>query len=351
MRSRLFIARHSNDGWRVDEVAGFDAMATLDIGPFDDLSCVGPIEGERPGDDYLVVSNDAVTPPTLWLLRAREAPQMLKQQPAGFDASGLTITQHEAISVDGVRIPYFQVARKDLPRDGSTPFLLTGYGGYQMCELPIYRISDGKLWLERGGAWVIANIRGGGEFGPAWHRAGQRAGKILTHDDFAAVANDLIARNVTRPARLACYGASNGGLLVGNMLTRYPELFGAIICDVPMIDMLRFTKLGMGHAWISEYGDPDKSEDRDYLRKMSPYHNVSPDKRYPPMFLMTSTRDDRVHPGHARKMAARLIEQGHTVYFDEAADGGHGTSVTTQQARKMALFYAFLRKTIAPELT
>jgi len=208
----------------------------------------------------------------------------------------------------------------------------------------------GKLWLERGGIHVIANIRGGGEFGPAWHQAGIRAGKKLAHDDFAAVASDLIARGVTRE-RLACAGGSNGGLLVGNMLTRYPDLFGAIECAVPLLDMRRYTRLLAGASWIGEYGDPDKPEDWAFLREISAYQNVERGRDYPPILITSSVRDDRVHPGHARKTAAKLGEFGYRVLFYEPAQGGHaGATDNAQLALLTALRFAFLRKTIAPEM-
>jgi prolyl oligopeptidase len=191
--------------------------------------------------------------------------------------------------------------------------------------LPDYSMTTGKLWLERGGTHVIANIRGGGEFGPGWHEAGRLAGKKLAHDDFAAVARDLAARDVTRPARLACRGGSNGGLLVGNMLARYPALFGAIICEVPLLDMRRYTQLTAGASWVAEYGDPDVAEDWAFLKQISAYQLVGPGKNYPPILLTTSARDDRVHPGHARKMAAKLQAMGYEdVWFYEPAAGGHG---------------------------
>jgi prolyl oligopeptidase len=234
--------------------------------------------------------------------------------------------------------------------DGSHACLLTGYGGFQASSLPYYRASVGKLWLERGGVYVIANIRGGGEFGPDWHKAGMREGKKVSHDDFAAVARDLIARGVTKPQRLACEGGSNGGLLVGNMLTRYPELFGAIACAVPLLDMKRYTKLTAGPSWIPEYGDPDKPEDWAFLQDISAYHHAEPQRPYPPILLTTSARDDRVHPGHARKMAAKLMAQGHPVYFHEPLEGGHsGGTDNAHIAFNLALSYSFLRKMIAAE--
>jgi prolyl oligopeptidase len=229
--------------------------------------------------------------------------------------------------------------------------LLTGYGGYQIASLPYYSAHVGKLWLERDGVFVIANIRGGGEFGPDWHKAGMRAGKKLAHDDFAAVAKDLIARGVTRAQRLACKGGSNGGLLVGNMLTRYPDLFGAIDCAVPLLDMKRYTRLTAGASWISEYGDPEKPEDWTFLQELSAYHHVEPSRPYPPILLTTSARDDRVHPGHARKMAAKLAVQGHSVHFYEPLEGGHaGATDNAHLAFNLALSFAFLRKTIASEV-
>jgi prolyl oligopeptidase len=261
------------------------------------------------------------------------------------------VTQHHAKAEDGTRIPYFQVGRADLPLDGDNPVLLTGYGGFEISSLPYYAQVAGKLWLERGGVFVIANIRGGGEFGPAWHEAGRREGKKTSHDDFAAVARDLIARRVTRAARLACEGGSNGGLLVGNMYARYPELFGAIICAVPLLDMQRYTKLTAGASWVAEYGDPDVAADWAFLKEISAYQLVGPGRTYPPILLTTSARDDRVHPGHARKMAAKLQALGAKVFFHEPAEGGHaGAADNAHVAYNEALAYAFLRKTIAPEM-
>jgi prolyl oligopeptidase len=217
--------------------------------------------------------------------------------------------------------------------------------------LPYYAGIAGKLWLERGGVYVIANIRGGGEFGPAWHQAGIRAGKKVAHDDFAAVARDLVRRGVTRRERLACSGGSNGGLLVGNMYARYPELFGAIICQVPLLDMWRYTKLSAGASWVAEYGDPDKPEDWAFLRLISAYQLVQAGRKYPPILLTTSARDDRVHPGHARKMAEKLRALGLPVLFHEPPEGGHaGAADNANLAYNEALSYAFLRKTIAPEM-
>jgi prolyl oligopeptidase len=351
VRSRILLACYQNGLWRIEPVHGLSNMETVDFYRLveDDIDWLGEEKSE--GETFVIASQSSIMPPALWFARPGQDAELVKQAPARFDAAGLAITQHRAVSVDGEQIPYFQIARAEMPLDGSNLCLLTGYGGYQIASLPYYAAHIGKLWLERGGVLVIANIRGGGEFGPDWHKAGMRAGKKLAHDDFAAVAKDLIARGVTRPQRLACKGGSNGGLLVGNMLTRYPELFGAIDCAVPLLDMKRYTKLTAGASWISEYGDPEKPEDWAFLQELSAYHHVEPSRRYPPILLTTSARDDRVHPGHARKMAAKLAAQGHSVYFHEPFEGGHaGATDNAHLAFNLALSFAFLRKTIALEM-
>jgi prolyl oligopeptidase len=352
VRSRILFARFAENRWSIESVAGFPELSVLSIFPLalDDDDWFA--ESERERGVFVVASQDSVTPPAQSLVRYGQAPEMLKQSPARFDAAGLDIVQLEAVSDDGTGVPYFQIGPANLSYDGSQPTLLTGYGGFQISSLPYYSATVGKLWLERGGVYVVANIRGGGEFGPDWHKAGMRAGKKLAHDDFAAVARDLIARRVTRPERLACIGGSNGGLLVGNMLTRYPDLFGAIKCAVPLLDMKRYSKLTAGSSWISEYGDPDVPADWAFLREISAYQAVEGGRHYPPILLTTSARDDRVHPGHARKMAARLLALGYRVYFYEPPEGGHaGATDNTRLAFNTALDFAFLRKTIAPEMT
>lgn len=351
VRSHLFLARHTEGRWSVEPVSDFPDLSTLDISSFalDDDEWFA--EGERQRGVFVVSSQSSLMPPTQSLVQFGQTPEPLKQSPARFDADGLVMAQHEAMSADGTRIPYFMVGPANPRDDGSNAVLLTGYGGFQISSLPYYAATTGKLWLERGGVLVIANIRGGGEFGPAWHKAGMREGKKLAHDDFAAVAGDLIARGITRPQRLACMGGSNGGLLVGNMLTRYPELFGAIECAVPLLDMKRYTKLSAGPSWISEYGDPDSPGDWAFLRAISAYQAVAPGKDYPPILLTTSARDDRVHPGHARKMAAKLMALGYRVYFYEPQEGGHaGATDNAQRAFNIALGFAFLRKTIAADI-
>jgi prolyl oligopeptidase len=350
VRSRIMFARFEDRTWRTEPLAGFPDMATVDVYRLceDDIEHPG---GAEEGETFVVSSQSSVVPPTLSLARFGASVEQVTQAPARFDATGLAITQHHATSADGTRIPYFQIARAGLPLDGTNPCLMTGYGGFQIALLPNYAPAVGKLWLERGGTFVIANIRGGGEFGPDWHKAGMRAGKKRSHDDFAAVAKDLTARRVTRRERLACVGGSNGGLLVGNMLTRYPDLFGAIVCAVPLLDMQRYTKLTAGPSWMAEYGDPDNPDDWAFLREISAYQAVAAGRDYPPILLTTSRRDDRVHPGHARKAAAKLQELGYRASFYEQPQGGHaGAADNAHIAFNQALVYAFLRKTIAPEM-
>ncbi|MBX9778581.1 MAG: prolyl oligopeptidase family serine peptidase [Xanthobacteraceae bacterium] len=349
VRSRVLFSRFANGIWHTEAVSGFSELATVDIYRLSEDEIDWASEEAR--EAFVISSENSVLPPSLSLARSGQATELLKTVPPRFNARELTITQHHAVSVDGTRIPYFQVAKSGLALDGSNACLLNGYGGFEISLLPHYSFSVGTQWLERGGVYVIANIRGGGEFGPAWHRAGIREGKKLAQDDFAAVAKDLIARGVTRRQRLACEGASNGGLLVGNMLTRYPHLFGAIYCGVPLLDMRRYTRLPPGASWIGEYGDPDKPEDWAFLKEVSAYQLVEPGRDYPPILITTSNRDDRVHPGHARKMAAKLKALGYPVYFHEPAEGGHGGAVDNRQmAVKLTLLYSFLRKTIAPEM-
>jgi prolyl oligopeptidase len=246
-------------------------------------------------------------------------------------------------------VPYFQIGPRDLPLDGSTPTLLNGYGGFEIARTPAYSGSVGRSWLERGGVYVVANIRGGGEYGPAWHHAALKANRHRAYEDFAAVAQDLIDRGVTSPAHLGCEGGSNGGLLVGNMLTHYPQLFGAIACEVPLLDMQRYTKLSAGASWIAEYGDPDKADEWIFIQTFSPYHNLKKDVRYPPILFYTATSDDRVGPVQARKMAARMQEMGiPDVWFYENREGGHGAAADNKQAAHLhAAAYEFLWSKLA----
>jgi prolyl oligopeptidase len=294
----------------------------------------------------LAMAQDPLTPPTLLLTYPDLAtPEILKRTPPAFDATGLTVTRHEAVSSDGERIPY--VVTGPPGATGEAPVHLSGYGGFAISRLPGYGITTGKLWLERGGTCVVANIRGGGEFGTRWHEAGRREGKKLSHDDFAAVAADLVRRGITRPGRIAAEGGSNGGLLIANMLTRYPERFGALFCTIPLIDMRRYSRLLAGASWIAEYGDPDVPADWAFLQHMSAYHVAEPGQPYPPILIATARRDDRVHPGHARKMAAKLQAMGYDAWLYEPAAGGHGYGKDNAEVAVFsALGMAFLRRAI-----
>ncbi|MFC0675238.1 prolyl oligopeptidase family serine peptidase [Brachybacterium hainanense] len=273
--------------------------------------------------------------------------ETIKATPARFDATGLQVTQHFATSVDGTRIPYFEIGpdAEHAPA-GPRPTLLYGYGGFEIPMTPAYLGAIGKAWCERGGTYVVANIRGGGEYGPAWHQAALRENRHRAYEDFSSVATDLVERGVTDRDHLGVRGGSNGGLLTGNMLAQYPELFGAVIIQVPLLDMKRFSHLLAGASWMAEYGDPD-TEDWEFIRTFSPYHLLREDVTYPPAFVLTSTRDDRVHPGHARKFAAALESMGADVRSFENIEGGHGGAATNEQAARMnALMYTFLWKSI-----
>lgn len=298
----------------------------------------------EPGsDDYFLTVTDFLTPTSLALGRLGQPQQeTLKQLPAFFDAAGLEISQHEAVSKDGTRVPYFQVARRGLVADGSHPTILNGYGGFEVSEVPFYSGGIGSAWLERGGIFVLANIRGGGEFGPNWHNSAIKENRQRCYDDFAAIAEDLIARKITSPKHLGIMGGSNGGLLMGVMLTQRPELFGAIVCQVPLLDMQRYSHLLAGASWMGEYGDPDKPEEWAYISRYSPYQNVKAGARYPRVLFTTSTRDDRVHPGHARKMVAKMEAQKHDILYYENTEGGHGGAANNkQQAYMSALAFTF----------
>ncbi|MFF4248571.1 prolyl oligopeptidase family protein [Streptomyces sp. NPDC001822] len=298
-------------------------------------------------DEFFLDVSGFLQPSTLYHGEAGRGMEILKQAPARFDATGLRVAQHFAVSEDGTRVPYFVIGPAGT---GPGPTLLYGYGGFEVSLTPYYGAVTGRGWLERGGTYVIANIRGGGEYGPTWHRAALGADRHRAFEDFAAVAADLVARGITTPAMLGAEGGSNGGLLMGAMITRCPELFGAVVADVPLLDMLRFHKLLAGASWIAEYGDPDDETDRVHLRELSPYHRLAAGLPCPPVLLMTSTRDDRVHPGHARKTAARMRELGLPVLFHENVGGGHaGASDNEQAAHNRALVHTFLWQHLAPQ--
>ncbi len=287
-----------------------------------------------------------LTPSTLSLVDAATgAMAEVKSIPAKFDASGMTVEQFQARSADGTMIPYFVVHQSDMTLDGSNPTLLYGYGGFQISMLPSYSSTVGKLWLERGGVYVVANVRGGGEFGPNWHDAALQQNRQRAHEDFQAVALDLIERDITSQPHLGVMGGSQGGLFMGAMLTQRPDLINAAIIQVPLFDMFRFHKLLAGASWRAEYGDPDIPEQRAWIGEYSPYQNLRAGQPYPEVFIHTSTKDDRVHPGHARKAAARLEELGYPVLFYENTDGGHAAGANLREtARRIALEYTYLTR-------
>lgn len=299
-------------------------------------------------DDYFLTVTDFLHPTTLYLMRAgSDAREPLKAMPAFFEAAPYDVAQHTATSGDGTSVPYFVVRRRGDADSAPAPTLLYGYGGFEASLKPFYSGMTGAAWLEAGGAYVLANIRGGGEFGPRWHQAALRQHRQRAFDDFYAVAQDLVGRGIATPQQLGIMGGSNGGLLVGAALTQRPELFGAVVCQVPLLDMRRYHLLLAGASWMGEYGDPDQPEEWAWLARYSPYHNLRPGQRYPRVLLTTSTRDDRVHPAHARKMAARMLEQGHDVLYWENTEGGHaGAADNVQTARMMALTYTFLLQTL-----
>jgi len=301
-------------------------------------------------DEYLLNVSGFLTPSTLAIGTIGAGPAVaLKRAPSFFDDAGLAVRQHFAVSDDGTRIPYFVVAPDAAVPPGGWPTLLYGYGGFENSMQPGYGGAFGRAWLARGGCYVLANIRGGGEYGPHWHSATLKHHRHLVYEDFAAVARDLVTRGLTTPPRLGAQGGSNGGLLVGVMLTHYPELFGALVASVPLLDMLRYHTLLAGASWTAEYGDPDDPAEREHLLRFSPYHQLHAGRRYPPTLLTTSTRDDRVHPGHARKLVARMREYGLPVTYYENIEGGHGGAADNEQAAFMsALAYEFLWRHLAP---
>jgi prolyl oligopeptidase len=274
----------------------------------------------------------------------------IKSLPARFDASGLATQQFFATSKDGTQVPYF-VTRTAHP-SGPAPAVLYGYGGFEISETPSYSPGFGMLWLARGGVYVVANIRGGGEYGPAWHQAALLGNRQRAYEDFQAVAQDLVRRGITTAAQLGIMGGSNGGLLVSANMVQRPELFGAVVCMVPLTDMIRYTQIGAGASWEAEYGDPAKAADRAWIMQYSPYQNVRAGKHYPPVLFVTATSDDRVTPVHARKMAARMEEQGHDVLFYENTDGGHAAAADHRQAAQMwALSFTYLRQRLSGATT
>jgi prolyl oligopeptidase len=330
VRSQLAVLAPAGGTWSRAGLAGVPEFAHTDIADTDPYD----------SDEYMLVSTGFTEPDTLLYGHVGSAPEALKRAPAFFDATGMSVRQFFATSSGGTAVPYF-VAGPDHPGPG--PTLLTGYGGFEISLTPSYSGIIGRGWLARGGTYVVANLRGGGEYGPGWHLSAIKEHRHLVYEDFAAVAEDLVTRGITTRDRLGIEGGSNGGLLMGVMLTRYPELFGAVVSQVPLLDMRRYHELLAGASWMAEYGDPRDPAEWDYIRPFSPYHNVSADRRYPPVLFITSTRDDRVHPGHARKMVALLAATGHDVTYYENIEGGHGAAADNEQrALKWALVLEFL---------
>ena len=317
--------------WQSEDIETED-LGTITLGSSSDDSNI-----------FFFTYENFLTPDTLYVADdGGKTVEPLRSLPEFFDSEGMTAEQYFATSRDGTRVPYFVVLPRGFQADGSTPTLLYGYGGFEVSRTPSYSATVGHSWLERGGAYVVANIRGGGEYGPAWHRAALKENRQRAYDDFIAVGEDLVARGITRPEHLGIRGGSNGGLLTGVMLTQRPDLWGAVVIQVPLLDMKRYNKLLAGASWMGEYGNPD-TDDWDYIKDYSPYHNLDPEADYPVPFLTTSTRDDRVHPGHARKMVARMKEMGHELLYYENTVGGHaGASDNEQVARVQALIYSYL---------
>jgi prolyl oligopeptidase len=339
VRGRLYRFTPDGTGWRRVAIE-FPDNGALTLATTDDDSGEAWVEYQS-----------FLTPPSLYFVGADvTVPERVKSQAATFDASGFEVLQNWAVSADGTKVPYFVVQPKGLKHDGTAPVWMFSYGGFELTLTPAYSGSYedlhgayGKLWLERGGVFVLANIRGGGEFGPAWHQAALNENHYKAFEDFEAVARDLAVRQITSPAHLGIEGRSNGGLLVSATMVRHPELYGAVVCGNPLIDMRRYHQLLAGASWMGEYGNPDLPEQWAFIRKYSPYQNVRAGLKLPPVLFYTTTHDDRVHPGHARKMAAQMEAMGYSVEYSENTEGGHHGSVTSQElATRLATSYTFL---------
>jgi prolyl oligopeptidase len=335
VKNRIYVLKSTDKGWSKEPLRGAPSFGTVNITAVD----------SDESNDFFMTATDYLNPTTLSMGTIGSDPVELKRLPNFFDPKGLEISQHFATSADGTRVPYFMVSQADLKPTGDHATLLYGYGGFEISLQPNYSASVGRAWLTQGGVYVVANIRGGGEYGPRWHQAALKENRLKAYEDFAAVAKDLVALKITRKERLGIQGGSNGGLLVGNMVTLYPNLFEAAVCQVPLLDMRRYNKLLAGASWMAEYGNPDIPEQWSYIQKFSPYQNVKEDKKYPKVLFTTSTRDDRVHPGHARKMMAKMESQGHPVWYYENIEGGHGGAANNRQSAFMqALAYTFLKQ-------
>ena len=336
VRGELWKYRHEGGEWQREKVPAPD---------FGNVNLAGLSVHEN---RFFFTYSSFLQPTTLYLSHEDGSVEEVQRLPSMFEAEGYVTEQAEAVSSDGTRIPYFVVRPENLAMDGQNPTLLYAYGGFEIPMTPSYNTMTGKAWIERGGVYVVANIRGGGEFGPEWHRAGLKENRQRVYDDFFAVSEALIERGITSPDHLGIMGGSNGGLLVGVAFTQRPELYNAVAVQVPLLDMKRYNKLLAGASWMAEYGNPDIPEEWEYIRRYSPYQNVHADRDYPRVLITTTTRDDRVHPGHARKMAAKMESQGHPFFYFENTEGGHGAGVTPEQrARMTAVVYAYMWKQLA----
>jgi len=335
VKNRISVLKNVGGRWKSEPLAGAPMIGTVEVSAVD----------ADESNEYWMTSSDFLTPNSLFLAEVGQQPELLKQLSAQFDESGLKVSQYFATSQDGTQVPYFLVAKENLTLDGTNPTLLYGYGGFEISLTPNYNPAVGRAWCSQGGVYAVANIRGGGEYGPRWHQAALKQNRLRAYEDFAAVAQDLVQRGFTSPKQLGIQGGSNGGLLVGNMVALYPELFSAAVCQVPLLDMRRFHLLLAGASWMAEYGNPDSPGEWDFIKTYSPYQNIHAEREYPAVLFMTSTRDDRVHPGHARKMMALMEAQGHRVSYYENIEGGHGGAANNKQRAYMqALTYSYLHE-------
>jgi len=349
-RDHLLVAMLNNVRGELRRYTFIDGAWTHETVPAPEMGSISVSATSPSTNRYFFTYSGFTQPTTLYLSDDDGAVSEVQRMPEMFDATGLVVEQHEATSKDGTRIPYFIVHRRGIPHDGTNPTLLYAYGGFEVAMTPGYSAVNGAAWMERGGVYVVANIRGGGEFGPAWHRAGLKENRQRIYDDFIAVAEAIIDHGVTSPEHLGIMGGSNGGLLVGVAFTQRPDLFDAVVVQVPLLDMRRYNQLLAGASWMAEYGNPDIPEEWAYIARYSPYQNLKKGVDYPRVFFTTTTRDDRVHPGHARKMAAKMEAMGHPFHYFEQTEGGHGSGVTTEQRAEMyALTYAYLWEQLAKE--
>ncbi|MBE0362370.1 prolyl oligopeptidase [Pseudoalteromonas ulvae UL12] len=333
VKNKVYRYSEQADGqWQIKQI-GFPETGTVSV-----------FNTDTDKDDFFVNYTDFLTPSSLYLVSGDDLKiTKLKGAKSQFDSSQYVAEQRFATSKDGTKVPYFIVHAKNMKHNGKNPTLLYGYGGFEVSMQPYYSASIGKNWLEQGGVYVLSNIRGGGEYGPRWHQAALKENRHKAYEDFEAIAEDLIAHKVTSPKHLGIQGGSNGGLLVGAAFTRRPDLYNAVICQVPLLDMKRFNQLLAGASWMGEYGNPDIAEQWDYIKTYSPYHNLDKQTKYPKVFFTTSTRDDRVHPAHARKMVAKMKAMGHDVLYFENMEGGHaGAANNEQRAMVSSLSFAYL---------